>query len=124
MKNFTMLLFLSFYGHKSRFWFLFTWSSVLNNRGYILNFPFSFNAKLHHHTLSGVLYLCLSSVDIMTDLDSYYCFQSPSPSKVIGQNPKVVLGFHFVRGSAACGVNNNLVGVLQLLHNGHSVNLL
>lgn len=100
---------------------------VFNKGGYILHFPsFSFIAKLHHHTLSAVLYLCLSSVDIMTDLDSYYCFQSPSPSKVIGQNPKVVLGFHFVRGSggAACGVNNNLVCVLQLLHNGLYVNLL
>lgn len=97
---------------------VFLWISYFEKDNYYLLL------KRHHHTLCSVPRL--SGVDIMTDLDSYYCFQSASPSKVIGQNPKVVLGFHFIRGRgrAACGVNNNLVGVLQLLHNGHCVNLL
>lgn len=116
----------NFIHFKVDFWFLYTVPSIHPSiflpRGMNTS---SFNAKLHRLTLNTGLYLCLSSIDIMIDLDSYYCFQSTSPSKVIGQNPKVVLGSHFVggRSRAACRVNNNLVCVLQLLHNGHCVNL-
>lgn len=69
--NKTIFLFLTLALSFLKLLFSLSQSSIFNKGDILFDFPlFSINSKMHHHTLSVALYLCLSSADIMTDLDS------------------------------------------------------